>query len=82
MNHESKKAPADVPWRAAGIGLPYTFRCGICNQPMRNLGRRKVKHRGAVVWAGQCCKPDGVDSAKSESRLGAQPVPDYAKESS
>lgn len=32
------------------------YRCGACNMPIPNFGRRKQAVRGALVWVGKCCQ--------------------------
>jgi hypothetical protein len=53
---DTVKAVPDVPFKPAGIGLEVRMRCGKCNQPMPNAGRKLQRHRGAKVWVGKCCQ--------------------------
>jgi Zn-finger protein len=43
-------------FRPAGPGHTVSMRCGKCNSPMRNYGRRLISYRGAKVWACQSCQ--------------------------
>lgn len=53
------KPPADVRYAAPGAGHHPQLRCGKCNQPMPNFGRRRQLVRGAKLWVGKCCQKQG-----------------------
>jgi hypothetical protein len=53
---DTVKGAPDLPWRPAGIGLEVRMRCGKCDKPMPNAGRKRQLHRGAKVWVGKCCQ--------------------------
>lgn len=53
---DTTQPPGDVRFRPAGPGHHPLLRCGKCNQPMPNAGRKRVLYRGAKVWIGACCQ--------------------------
>jgi len=59
-DYTPRKEPA---FRPAGPGLPVAMRCGKCNQPMPNFGRRLQLVRGAKLWVGKCCQVKKAEGA-------------------
>jgi hypothetical protein len=45
---------------APGPGAFQNFMCQRCSKPEMLLGRRKVAHRGAKVWACRDCAQQGA----------------------
>jgi hypothetical protein len=56
MRSDDIKPRGDVEFRATGIGLAYTQRCGKCSQNIPNSGWRMQMYRGARVKVGVCCQ--------------------------
>jgi hypothetical protein len=57
-------APRPEPaFRPAGPGHSISTRCGKCQQPMPNYGRRLQLVRGAKVYVGRCCQVKTEGSA-------------------
>ena len=40
-----------------GAGHPVRLLCGRCGKSIPNLGRKRMRVLGALVWVGQCCQP-------------------------
>jgi hypothetical protein len=60
MSRSDDYAPRPEPgFRPAGPGHAISFRCGKCNQPIANWGRKLQLVRGAKVWIGKCCQAKG-----------------------
>jgi hypothetical protein len=51
MSHDNKRAPADVPWRSAGIGMATARMCDTCRKPKSSAGGKVVR----VLWACADC---------------------------
>lgn len=51
MNHESKRAPSDVPYLPAGIGLPVARLCDTCRKPKTNAGGKVIR----LMWHCAAC---------------------------
>lgn len=62
MSSDESMRRADPKFTFPGLGSHFSMRCGKCGQPMRNFGRRKVRHLGASVWVGKCCQKAEVQS--------------------
>lgn len=66
MSSDDIRPRREGGFRQAGPGIHPQLRCGKCNQPMPNLGRRRQMVRGAYLWVGKCCqvaKPKATEGA-------------------
>ena len=56
MSSDNLRPRQQPTFRFAGPGSTWTMRCGECDKPMPNLGRRQKKVRGLFVMVGKCCQ--------------------------
>jgi predicted SprT family Zn-dependent metalloprotease len=55
MSHDDSARQGHSGFRAVGVGMVPTFRCGDCDKPKISTGRKMKKVKGLRTWVCKAC---------------------------